>query len=539
MSWPVSVLVYLPAIFVAGARTDTFLFRGWHEDSHALPRTSIHALPFIPSHQGLGGFPLIAALTNSSDQKGTRNQTAGNSFILSISPRLTGHRFHSIITLKDERPMKSFVRRLLPFAFLGVLLPGLHALAQEEQSFPSSLTLARAVEVSLLYHPSLRAADANVQSSSASVMLARAAFFPVLNMTGSATRTEGAFVFNPAIPPRIQAYDNYTAALNVQQMLYDFGKTSGRFSGNQALLQASSYDREGTRENVIANVEIAYYGVVQAQRVVQVNTETLAQAEAHLLEARSGFSIGTRPQFDVTKSLVDVANANVNLIAARNGLRIARLQLENAMGVHATTPFELADSLGIPPFSMSLDSAKSVTLASRQDLLSARAHVRSDESFVTAAVGGHLPTLSLNGTWNWSGFNFPLQSRWNAGLTVSVPVFQGLAVAAQVDQAQANLQSSQASLDLVRENAMLDVEQNYLSLREASDRIDATAQLIEQANQSLKLAEQRYKAGVGSAIEITDAQITLANARLSNIGALYDYNTSLIRLQRAMGVLGE
>ena len=433
--------------------------------------------------------------------------------------------------------MKYHIRCLILSAALTAYLPGLQSFGQETQSFPSFLTLSKAVELSLLFHPSLRSAEANVQSSVASVTLARSAYFPMLSVTGSATRTDGAFVFNPAIPPRIQSYNNYTAALNLQQTIYDFGKTGGRVSGTEDLLQASTVDREGTRENVISNVETAYYGVLQVQRVVQVNVETLSQAEAHLVEARAGFSIGTRPQFDVTKSQVDVANANVNLITARNQLRIARLQLETAVGVHASNPYELADSLGVVPFSMSLDSARVIALSSRQDLLSARARVRGSESFVTAAVGQHLPTLSLSGTWNWSGFDFPLQSRWNGGLTLSVPLFQGSAITAQVDQARANLESAEATLALAVQNATLDVEQNYLSLKEAAERIDATAKLIEQANESLKLAEGRYRAGVGSAIEITDAQVTLANARLSNIRALYDYNTSLVGLKRAMGVL--
>ena len=116
-------------------------------------------------------------------------------------------------------------------------------------------------------------------------------------------------------------------------------------------------------------------------------------------------------------------------------------------------------------------------------------------------------------------------------------MFQGFGITALVDQAQANLESSEAFLRLATENALLDVEQNYLSLKEASDRIDATGKLVTQASENLRIAEGRYNFGVGSAIEITDAQVTLANARLSNIQALYDYNTSLIKLKQAMGVL--
>lgn len=409
--------------------------------------------------------------------------------------------------------------------------------AQEIQRFPSSLTLSTAVSLALQYHPSLRTATANVQSSEASLTLARSAYFPVLAVTGTATRTGGAFVFNPQFPPRVQYYNNYSSVLSLQQTIYDFGKTSGRVSGAEDLLDASAFNYQSSRMNVVANTEIAYYAVLEAQRVVAVNLETLAQTEAHLKEAEAYYKVGTRPQFDVTTAQVNVANANVSLITARNQLRIARLQLENSMGVHSNVPYELSDSLAVPVFSMSLDSVKTIALSTRQDILSARAVVQGSQSLVSAATSLHLPTLSLAGTWNWTGFDFPLQERWNAGVTLSLPVFQGFGISAQVDQAHANLEASRANLSLTTENALLDVEQQYLSLKEASDRIRATAKLVGQAEENLKIAEGRYNFGVGSAIEITDAQVTLASARLNNIQALFDYNSSLIRLKRAMGVL--
>jgi outer membrane protein len=433
--------------------------------------------------------------------------------------------------------MKRTLRYLSGSLILLAFVFHFEAHAQEIQRFPQSLSIATAVDLALQYQPSIRAANANVQSSSASLTLARSAYFPALSVTGTATRTGGAFVFNPQFPPRNQYYNNYTGVLNVQQTIYDFGKTDGRVSSAHDILNANTYDYQYSRLNVIANAEITYYGVLEAQRVVVVNLETLAQTEAHLKESEAYYKVGTRPQFDVTTAQVNVANAKVSLITAKNQLRIARLQLENSMGVHSTVPYELADTLGVPAFSLSLDTVKTIALSTRQDLLAAQAIVQNGQSLVSSANSQYLPTLSATGAWNWSNFVFPLQSRWNAGITLSLPVLQGFGISALVDQAKANLESSQASLSLVVENALLDVEQQYLSLKEASDRIAATTGLVGQAEQNLKIAEGRYNFGVGSAIEITDAQVTLANARLSNIQALYDYNTSLIRLKRAMGVL--
>ncbi len=433
--------------------------------------------------------------------------------------------------------MKRFSCSLIGAVISIVLMFQPQAHSQEVQHFPTSLSIAATVNFALRYHPSLRAASASVQSSDASLTLARAAYFPALAISGSATRTDGAFVFNPSIPPRVQSYNTYTAGLAAQQTIYDFGKTDGRVSSAHELYNASTINFQSSRINVIANAEMAYYTVLEAQRVVDVNQEALNQTQAHLKEAQAYYRVGTRPQFDVTTAQVNVANANVNLISSKNQLRIAGLQLENSMGVHSDVPYSLSDTMGVPSFSLSLDSVKAIALTERQDLLAARASVQSSQSLVTSASGQRLPTVALAGAWNWSSFDFPLRSRWNAGVTLSVPLFQGFGIDAQVDQAEANLESAKANFTLVVENALLDVEQSYLSVKEAADRIDATSKLVGQASENLKIAEGRYSFGVGSAIEITDAQVTLSSARLSSIQALYDYNTSLIKLKRATGVL--
>jgi outer membrane protein TolC len=120
-------------------------------------------------------------------------------------------------------------------------------------------------------------------------------------------------------------------------------------------------------------------------------------------------------------------------------------------------------------------------------------------------------------------------------LTFSVPIFEGWAVTAGVDQASAELRSAQASSDATIQSVVLDVQQQYLALQASAQAIEASKTLVAEAEQSLKLSEGRYNYGAGSPIEITDAQVTLSNARITYIQSLYNYRVSRARLQRAMG----
>jgi outer membrane protein TolC len=399
------------------------------------------------------------------------------------------------------------------------------------------LTIEQAISFALEHNPSVRGADAGVRAAAAGLTQSRAAFMPALSFAGSGVHTEGAFVFNPSIAPRDQQYETYTAALQAQQTLWDFGKTTNKVSASSNLYDASAADYEAALDNVTANVQTAYFTLMQNLLLERVNVEAVRQAERHLAQAKAFYAVGKRPQFDVTKAEVDLANASVALIRARNQTSVARLQLENAMGVRMAAGAAVADTFAVAPFEITLDSLRSIALQRRPDLRAARARVLANEDLADAATSVHLPTISASGAYTWTNFNFPLYSRWNAGVNISFPIFQGFSVIAGEQLARANEDIARASLETLIDAAMLDVEQSFLALGEASDRITATDKLVEQAEQSSLLAERQYAAGIATAIEVTDAQLTLANARTTRIQALFDYNNARVRLLRSAGIL--
>ena len=403
-----------------------------------------------------------------------------------------------------------------------------------------TLTIDRAVELALQHHPSLRAAEAGIRTAEAGRTLALSTYFPSISFTASASHTEGVFVFNPVVPARYQIYSSYTGGLSAQQVLFDFGKTIGKVGASTEFASAAGADYTSVREQVKLNVQVAYFALLAAQRVAAVTEEAVGQAQKHLTQAKAFYAVGRRPQFDVTKAEVDLANANVNQIRASNLKEVARVQLDNAMGVDPPRPYEVAEPTLLPTFDASMDSAKALALQRRPELAAARARVEGNRALARAAWSQHLPTLSAVGGWNWNGFQVsPLYPRWNAGLQLTLPLFLGFSVSAQVQQADATADAAQATLDAQTQAVLLDVEQAYLGLKEAGERRVATAKLVEQAEQNFIMAERQYAAGVGTPLDVTDAQVSRSNAQITNIQALYDYITSLVKLRRAMGIVDE
>ncbi len=198
------------------------------------------------------------------------------------------------------------------------------------------------------------------------------------------------------------------------------------------------------------------------------------------------------------------------------------------MGFHPETP-SVRDTFDVEPFSLSGDSAVTFALLHRPELLAAG---------VTAAAWAlHLPTLTAFGNWTWSNFDFPLYSRWNEGVTLSIPVFQGFSIDAQTDQAKAGAEIAQATVEQLRESITLDVQQAFWALQEARERTVATGKLVQQAEENLTLAEKQYAAGVAPPLDVSDAQLALSSARTTDIQAQYDASSSLARIRRAMGVM--
>lgn len=423
---------------------------------------------------------------------------------------------------------------------LVAILLGLGMLgAQSGAAQPANrrLTIQEAIAAALEHHPSVRGADAGMKAAGAGLTQSRSGFFPSLNVTGSGVHTEGAFVFNPSFPPREQVYNSYTAAVQVQQTLWDFGKTSNRVGASSDLVDASAADYDATLDNVSVNVQVAYFTLMQSLQVQGVDVEAVQQAEKHLTQAKAFYTVGRRPQFDVTKAELDLANASVALIRARNQSLVARLQLENAMGVRLPAGTAVADTFDVTPLDTPLDSLRREAMELRPDLIAARARVAANDELADAATSLHLPTLSASGAYTWTNFQFPLYNRWNAGVSISFPLFQGFSLVAGEQIARANADASRAALETVVASAMLDIEQNFLALGEARERIAATDKLVEQAEQNSLLAERQYAAGIATAIEVTDAQLSLANARITRIQALFDYSSARVRVLRSAGIL--
>jgi outer membrane protein len=170
-------------------------------------------------------------------------------------------------------------------------------------------------------------------------------------------------------------------------------------------------------------------------------------------------------------------------------------------------------------------------------LWSSIAKRQAAETSIDLAKTGFYPVVTGNASYGWSGGKLSsLNDGWDLGAAISFPLFSGYLTKHQVEEAKANLNVLKANEESLRQNIFSDVQQAYLNLKQAEESIPTAELGVKQAEENFEIANGRYAAGVGNPIEVTDAEVLLANAKLSYIQALYNYKVSQASLEKAMGL---
>jgi len=395
----------------------------------------------------------------------------------------------------------------------------------------TALNLERCIEIALEKHPSINASAGAIKANESKVGQAKANYYPQVNLSTSYQRIGPASSYNGSSDP----YNQYSTSVDLGMTLFDFGKTSTQVKIQDLNVNASRADYDDVRTKVALNVKNAYYNLLQNQRNLDVAMDTVKQYQQHLEQANAFFRIGTKPKFDVTKAEVDSGNARLNVLKAENSVRIAMITLKDVMGIPESADFAIVDNLAFQKRDMQLNDALDRAYLNRPDLRSIIAKREATESSIGLAQKGYYPVLSGSAGYGYSGTEFPVDSGWNAGASLSFPLFTGLATKYQVDEARANLEVLKANEASIRQQIRLDVQQAYVNVQDAARQISMSEMTVLQAKENYDLAEGRYRTGVGNPIEVADSIITLNNARANLNTALYNYKIAQAALDKATG----
>ena len=450
------------------------------------------------------------------------------------------------------------MRRVVVAVMLMMLGGAAGALAQQAPATPAQppaplsapprevltqrpITVDEAVAIGLEFQPNIRARLGDYAAAKYRVDQALSPLLPQLSASISTSRSHSTVVTTSSLTGAsiagVQEREfgqTLGAQMTLSQLLFDFGKTAASTDAARKLSEVALEDVELQRQLITQTIKQAYTNINFAQRLQRVAQQALERAELNLRSARGFFDVGTRPKSDVTRAEVDVANARVDVIRARNAERLGRAALNVAMGVPADTPTQVIDSLVYQP--SKLDRGRLMDEAQRRRPESRQARLRAEaaEALVRRTSRDFFPDIT--GAAAYGGTRTSFDEAWSATLSLQWSIFDGGNRIARHREARANLDAAQARARATELDIQREVEQAQISVNEAEERIQAAQVAVESAQENFRLAQGRFDAGVGTILELTDAQLALTQAQNTEAQALADYRIALSNLDRAVGL---
>jgi outer membrane protein TolC len=421
------------------------------------------------------------------------------------------------------------------FAKALVLIIGFVTFNQPVFADPIELSLNDSVILALKNNQNIKIANLNREKTYWALKQAEAG----KGFTFGYTHTGERYNTPPStLIPRYYWTTKFDNSFSLSLPIYTGGKLESQINQANLNLKVSDLNFDATKQQVKQIVTNYYFSVLQCRKNLQVSQETVDNYISHLKNVQLQYDAGTVAKSDVLSSEVSLANARNDLIKAQNNYELAVANLNNAIGLPLESELILKEDLQLQKDIRTLGDCVKYALANRPELAEYQAKIAIAQDDIKIAQSGYLPTVNFVAKEDWYDKELPgsNNNNWLVGLNISMNIFDSGINKSKVKQSQYSLNMVLEQAQQERDTILLEVRQYYLSMREAENRIDTSNVAVEKAKDSLRIAEIRYNAGVGTNLDVLDAVLALNQVKTNYIQALHDYNTSKAELDKAIGV---
>lgn len=434
---------------------------------------------------------------------------------------------------------KNYMKKLTALVLGGLMTTTMASAAMAESV---DMTLEESVRTALDNNYSIKQQEAEYDSAVWARHQARRSFGPTVNWQSTATKMGGKYYED-----MLKLSRNYGNTLSLTMPIYTGGQLEGAIKAADLAMNANELALELSKQQVKAATMSAYYQALQAKNQIKVAQDSVNTLTEHLKNVNAQYTVGTVAKSDVLGTQVQMANAEQNLINANNSYDVAIASLNNVMGLPTDTELNLTDSLDYNVYEIPLEECTAYARSNRPDVLMADYQVAIAEAGVQQAKAGYMPKVSAQASKSWAGDSpfgseetdqrYGQSNNWTAGLVVSWDIWDNNVTQSKVNQSKAAVAKAEAAAENTRQSGDLEVRTAYLNLKAAEKSINTTQVAVDKAQEDYKIAQVRYAAGVGTNLDVMDAEEKLAQAQTNYYTALYNYNSSKAALDKAMGIM--
>lgn len=407
------------------------------------------------------------------------------------------------------------------------------------------LDLEETIQRALLTNPSVKIAEYNRKAAKADYSAAKGARGISISLSHDSSR--GGYAdyarrsVNGGTPIWTKSIGNsHSNSITASLPIFTGGELQGQIGQAKANYRSMLSAEEQAYNEMKETATTGYFNMLNATNMKALRQESVDRLQAHLDNVIAQYNVGIVARADVLRSEVELANAQQNYITASNEYDVAEATLNNIIGTPLGTTLLLKDRLQYEPYENDMAYCLAYSEQHRPELKQAEYAIDSAEAALVVARSGHMPKVYANASNNWggNGSDWPGDDdeNWSVGVTASMNVFDSGVTWSKIHAAQENLAKAKESQRQIKDNVELEVRTDYLNLREAEKRITTTQVAVASAEEDYHIAVVRYQAGVGTNIDVMDAQEALTQAKTNYYQALYNYNTSKAALNTSMGV---
>ncbi len=349
--------------------------------------------------------------------------------------------------------------------------------------------------------------------------------------------SQGRIVQGPATD-----FENYGFSINSSMTIFNWGASINRVNEAKRSADAASYDLEYQKDFTKALVIREFYDLVKQRKLHEVQADDVEAQRRNLEQVEAFYRIGSRTKADFLQARVNLANSELELLNAQNAAVIADARLKSRLNLPQLSQLDVDESLAIHLLDVDIEAEVQYMFDHRSDLLAGRQRVEASKAALSSAKKGWLPTVDGNFAYSWSdragpsdGEVFKSDYVWSVGVAVNWPIFDRFETKVNTDQARVGHRIAEYNLQQAKIDAILDFKQIVLNLDQARQRLDLSGETVGQAEENLRLAEERYRVGAGTLLETFQATASLTRAQAQLIEAQVDYLVNRADLRRATG----
>ena len=410
------------------------------------------------------------------------------------------------------------------------------------------LTLDESIKIGLEKSNVLHSSKMNVNYAESKSNEVNTFRLPNLSFSASYTRLSEVDPFSVTTPfgkfdisPSI--LNNYSIKVSLQQPLFTGFKLESNSKMAEYNYLAAKQDHTRDEKELIYNIKNSYWGLFKANQIKKVVEENVSQVQAHLTDVQNLFKVGLATKNDVLKVQVQLGEAQLRFIDAKNAVKLASINLANVIGISLDTEIETSEEVEEQALNeKNLSDLINKAYDSRAELKSINYRVQASESGITAAKSDWFPQLYLTGNYYYSRPNqriLPAEDKfdgtWDVTVSLSLNLWNWGATIDKTEAAEAQFQQAQDSYKIIKDMITLEVTRNYLDINKSNEKISVAKQSVGQAEENYRVTDEKFKNGLALNSDLLDAEVALLQAKTNYIQSVVDYELAVAQLKKSIG----